>query len=178
MSQSPHTGAEDRISFPGFKNRSPRKKVRLHGRLRGESEWTDVQIKDLSARGLMAESEHPPPRGHYIEIRRHNHILIGVVAWSKGNRFGVALAEETDIESLISGVPTCLNGERRDLVKRDRKPRVLLVLSTPSDWKWAGRALERLALIAFGVIGTLFVGELVYEALATPMEAIVEGLRL
>ena len=85
----------------GFKERGARKKVRLDGRMRNERGWIDVKIKNLSDSGLMAECTAPPSRGHYIEIRRHNHVLIGVVAWSKDNRFGVRLADRTDMRALI-----------------------------------------------------------------------------
>ena len=87
----------------GLKNRPPRRKVRLHCRLRDEGSWIDVQIQDLSASGLMGECDSPPSRGTYIEIKRYKHVLIGVVVWSSGNRFGASLAEKTDVEAIING---------------------------------------------------------------------------
>lgn len=153
------------------KPRSARRKVRLHGRLRGEREWVDLSIRDLSERGLMAETDKPPPRGHYVEIRRQGHILIGVVVWSKGKRFGASLADSTDIDALISGSSSAPSKDRRNRATRPNDKRVL-VLTSPSDWRWLGKAFERCSLAIFVAVAGFFLAMLAYDAIAAPIDKI------
>jgi hypothetical protein len=160
----------------GYKERSPRHKVRLQGRMRGDREWIDVSIKDLSETGLMAECACPPSRGHYIEIRRYDHSLVGVVVWSKENRFGVCLADKAEMQALISGKRQPRDRDRRDMTTRTTSRRAI-VLSTPSDWRWVGQTLERAAIMSLGIGGTLIIGHLAYEALSLPLREIASGLR-
>jgi len=159
----------------GFKERGARKKVRLDGRMRNERGWIDVKIKNLSDSGLMAECTAPPSRGHYIEIRRHNHVLIGVVAWSKDNRFGVRLADRTDMRALIDGKPLERAGERRNMATRPGSRRAI-VLSTPSDWRWLGKTFERVAIVAITTAGTVIIAQMVYEELSMPLGKVASAL--
>lgn len=159
----------------GYKKRAPRQKVSLQGRVRGDWDWIDVKIKDLSESGLMAECERPPSRGHYIEIRRQDHSFVGVVVWSKENRFGVSLADKADMQELIEGRRQPPNRGRRNLETRPQKRRAL-VLSTPSDWRWLGKTFERAVILSLGIAGTLIIGQLAHEALSVPIQEVAGAL--
>ena len=110
------------MRLAAWKARAPRKQVRLHGRLRQEYDWLDISIRDLSNRGLMAEADDPPGRGHYIEIRRYNQILVGRVVWKSGRKFGVLLADKIDMQAIIEGSSGNSTNDRRNYQSRPVVP--------------------------------------------------------
>lgn len=67
--------------------------VRLVG---SEAEYR-VKVRNLSARGMMAEGPMTVQRGSQIEVNLRNLGWVqGVVAWIQDNRFGIALMTEID----------------------------------------------------------------------------------
>ncbi|KWV95556.1 MULTISPECIES: PilZ domain-containing protein [unclassified Erythrobacter] len=71
----------------------------------GQSESTRVKVRNLSAGGMMAESsEIVASRGDRLAIDLRNvGIVRGSVAWTQGNRFGVAF--ESDIDPKVVRAP-------------------------------------------------------------------------
>ena len=56
-----------------------------------------VKIRNLSAKGLMAEGDVPVTRGSRVQIDVRNAGCVwGQVAWREGARFGVAFEDEID----------------------------------------------------------------------------------
>lgn len=161
------------MPLTGYKLRAPRHKVRLTGRLRSNYDWENIAIGDLSRKGLMAEVESPPDRGRYIEIRHGSHIMIGQVVWSKGNRFGVMLAEEID---------PALLGRNHIRTRRSARPDgqagdgIAIVLQGWSDWRWLGQMMQRWTLIALACVGTATLALTAFDALAAPVTTIASSL--
>ncbi|MEO1969455.1 MAG: PilZ domain-containing protein [Sphingomonadaceae bacterium] len=159
------------MPYNGQKARAPRKNVSIPARMRGSSNWADVHIKNVSLKGLMAEMPNPPSRGRYIEIRRGTHILVGAVVWSRGSHFGVSLSDAIDVEGLAKGVTPANSGERRNSVRRSEKTRAL-VLTSPSDWRWLGKAFERVSLTLVGATLAFLAASMVFETVDSPMQVI------
>jgi hypothetical protein len=154
-----------------LKARAPRKKVQLHGRMRTDYDWIDLSIRDLSKRGLMAEAENPPKRGHYIEIRRFDQVLVGRVVWQNGKKFGVVLADQIDFQAVIDGTANDRGNDRRNHATRNTDCRARII-DKPEDWRWLGQAFERVSVIGFGAGAVAMLGYLVFEALSRPMLAL------
>lgn len=164
------------MKFPTMKPRDARKKVQLHGRLRGDYSWIDLSIRDLSRRGLMAEANNPPGRGHYIEIRRFDQVLVGRVVWQKGKRFGVILATQIDLQAVIEGTANDGVNDRRNYATRANSCKARII-EKPEDWRWLGQAFERVSLISFGAVFVAMLGYLSFEALAQPALAISKAIK-
>ena len=66
-------------------------------RLDGEEAAERVKVRNLSARGMMAEGSMSVLRGARVSINLRNIGWIeGSVAWVHDNRFGIAFAKEVD----------------------------------------------------------------------------------
>lgn len=62
----------------------------------GEAEYR-VKVRNLSAGGMMAEGEAPVTRGSRVSVELRNIGQVdGSVAWTQGERFGIAFVEEVD----------------------------------------------------------------------------------
>ncbi len=56
-----------------------------------------VKVRNLSTGGMMAEGEVPVNRGDVVTVDLRNIGTVpGSVAWTQGNRFGIAFLEEID----------------------------------------------------------------------------------
>lgn len=164
------------MRIAAWKARAPRTKVRLHGRLRQEYDWLDVSICDLSNRGLMAEAEQPPGRGHYIEIRRYNQVLVGRVVWQSGRKFGVLLANPIDFQAVIKGCSSPRNtNDRRDHQSRPVACQARII-DKPNDWRWLSQSIERIAVAGMGAMLCAMLAYSVLEFVSTPTSAISAAL--
>jgi hypothetical protein len=66
-------------------------------RLDGDSASHRVKVRNLSAGGMMAESDMAVVRGARVTVELRNlPSIAGSVAWVQENRFGVAFAQEID----------------------------------------------------------------------------------
>jgi hypothetical protein len=66
-------------------------------RLEGDSASHKVKVRNLSAGGMMAESDMAVVRGARVTVDLRNlPSIAGTVAWVQENRFGVAFAQEID----------------------------------------------------------------------------------
>lgn len=160
----------------GLRKRAPRKKVRLSGRMRRDYDWIDLSILDISKKGLMAEATDPPGRGHYIELRRFDQILVGRVVWKKGNRFGVTLADEIDLDAVIEGRAATLANDRRNYTSRPIQCQARIIKG-PDDWRWIGQAFERTSLSIGGAGLIVTAAYYAFDALSQPMAAISMALK-
>lgn len=71
-------------------------------RLRGQN--SGVYIVDASSKGLSLTADHAPPRGEIVEVMVNGLVLVGLVRWNRGNRFGVALQERINPALLSQGI--------------------------------------------------------------------------
>ena len=83
------------------KRRHQRRKVLLPARLKQDSGWSDVCIRDISPKGLLVQGGSPPPRGAYVELRRGAHIIVAKVAWAKNQQFGLTTQDILSVDALI-----------------------------------------------------------------------------
>jgi len=66
-------------------------------RLEGDSACHRVKVRNLSAGGMMAESDLTVVRGARVTVELRNvPVIEGSIAWVQENRFGVAFAQEID----------------------------------------------------------------------------------
>jgi len=83
------------------KRRHQRRKVLIPARLKQDSGWSDVCIRDISPKGLLVQAGSPPPRGAYVELRRGAHIIVAKVAWAKNQHFGLTSQDILPVDVLI-----------------------------------------------------------------------------
>ncbi len=63
----------------------------------GHDEVHQIQVRNLSAGGMMGEGAVAVDRGSQLHIEMPNlGSIAGTVAWTQGSRFGVAFAEDID----------------------------------------------------------------------------------
>lgn len=63
----------------------------------GRDEVFRIKVRNLSAGGMMAEGDVPVMRGALVSVDLRNvGIVHGTVAWTQGNRFGIAFVDEID----------------------------------------------------------------------------------
>src|SRR5690349_16447421 len=85
-----------------MKQREPRRNVLIRARMRNGPSWADVNIRNISSRGLMVQAASSPPRGSYVELRRGRHAIVARVAWSNGRRFGVQTQDRLDVDAIVA----------------------------------------------------------------------------
>lgn len=84
-----------------MKARELRRKVIVPARMRAGAGWVDVQIRDISSRGVLIHAATAPSPGAYIEIRRLAHTIIGRTVWTKDGKFGVRTQDRIDVGSIL-----------------------------------------------------------------------------
>ena len=84
-----------------MKAREQRHDVAVPARLRMQTGWTDATILNLSARGLMFRTQERLERGHFLELRRGNHVIVARVVWSDGKRCGARAQDVLPVRDII-----------------------------------------------------------------------------
>lgn len=84
-----------------MRSREPRRKVLIQARMRTGASWGDINILNISSRGMMIQARQVPPRGAYLEVRRGQQAIVARVVWSGGQRFGVRTQDQLCLESLL-----------------------------------------------------------------------------
>ncbi|MHA6317422.1 PilZ domain-containing protein [Altererythrobacter sp. CAU 1778] len=163
------------------KQREARVPVSVSARLNFGADWTDVHIRNVSSRGLMAHTPTPPRRGDYVEIRRGPMVIVGRVAWSGDDRFGIVSQDTIDLNELkepgrIAKRP---DGDRR------RTARGVEKYGAPTRRSFAeaaesSRRISRALDFAFMASATVMLGmaaaHFAYETLAKPMDQVTATL--
>ena len=164
---------------PILKPRSPRQKVLIKARIRVGAVWSDACILDISKRGLMAQSDSPPPAGAYLELKRGARIIIGRVMWSKERRFGISTQDPLDVEAII-GQPDGGAGPNADrpvaaaAVDQHAAARAHeRALQRSRQWS---RAFEFLCVALLGLSGCVIVFGAVEKLFARPLAIVAQGL--
>lgn len=101
------------------KSREDRKRIMLRAQMRVRGAVSDVQIFDVSSRGLSLGAASAPPRGEIVEIIVGRRTMAGQVRWARGNRFGVVLHERINVDALRQGELVPLGTQR---AARSSKP--------------------------------------------------------
>lgn len=96
-----------------YKTRERRQAVSISVRYRGAAAWADAQIVNVSSRGVMALCQSPPSRGSYVEIRRGSYVIVGCVAWSATDRFGMRARDRIEAAELVAAGDAIPSGAER-----------------------------------------------------------------
>jgi hypothetical protein len=144
----------------------------------GESR-TPVTIINISRRGLLASCNKPPSRGHYVEIRRGGTIIVGRVAWSGNQAFGVRSQDDIDFEKLtsirsLSPEASKTSGEK--IFPQLRKAKIPDPLTSYEQSRIRASRSTFLAGLFMASIGAAVVAALMHEVFANPISGIVEAL--
>ena len=166
----------DPAERPGVKTREPRRTVFVPARMRVGSAWSDVCIRNVSSRGMMLQSDSPPPRGSYVEVRRGTQVVIGRAVWVGGRALGVRTQDRVPIEAIVNeprrtAAPS--EGERR--ADRDRTAAVDAAKRAARSQRFA--SAFQFAVIAVAGLGAAgLAATKVYEVLSRPAIAIQAAL--
>jgi hypothetical protein len=155
-----------------YRAREPRQPVKIGARLKSGLGWSDVVLRNVSARGVMGECTAPPARGDYVELRCGPSVIVARVAWSGDDRFGARAQDRIELGDLI----TCAEGRPPQGTERRRHDRPIKAAQrapTLVERSFAsarfGRAFEFFSLILAGTaLATLLVGT-THNALARPV---------
>jgi hypothetical protein len=138
------------------------------------SAWRDVNILNISSRGLLLHAAPPPERGTYVEVRRGPHVIVARVVWSSQERFGVQSQDPLCIDSIISEPDRSSGGPGRALesaaVDRRAASRNRPGSSDRHERsRQVSRIAEYLCLATFGAFLAAVGFEAVAEALGRPI---------
>ncbi|WP_271077326.1 PilZ domain-containing protein [Aurantiacibacter sp. MUD61] len=77
----------------------------LQAKMRDQRSTRPVRVGDISPKGMLVVSDHPPSRGDFVDITIGGHHLAGQVRWVQGRRFGIRTRERIDVQAVLSGKP-------------------------------------------------------------------------
>ena len=146
------------------------------------ADWRDVNILNISSRGLLLHAAPPPERGAYVEVRRGTHVIVARVVWSSQERFGVRSQDPLCVDSIISepslspgeqgSAPKGAAGADRRAVRRDNARR-----GDPHERsRQVSRLVEFLCLSAFGAVLAATGFDAVANALGRPVAMVSAAL--
>jgi len=82
-------GFGKRIDGPGGRRRIKRKPVSIHGSAVAMDRSMCVLIEDLCLSGARVRGRELPSEGSELLLRSGNRVLLGRVAWERGDRRGI-----------------------------------------------------------------------------------------
>lgn len=114
-----------------------RQTAMLQAKLRDGRTTRAVRVGDISPKGMLVVSDHPPARGDFVDVLIGGHHLAGQVRWVQGRRFGLRMRERIDVHAVLTGKPP----RKRIAGKKIEES------NDPTDW-----SIEKLA-ISYGLLG-------------------------
>lgn len=157
----------------GFKKREERVPFCGAIRIRTDLGWGDAKIHNVSSRGVMGTCHSPPMRGTYIEIRRGRYVIVGRVAWSSDNRFGIRAQDTIAIGALRAAIASPKTGERRRRSREeiaDRYSTSKLTEISAGSARFA-RAFDFGAITITVVACAIMIADTASDVLAGPLES-------
>ena len=127
--------------------REKRTAVRLSARMRSDEGWSDVQIRNVSPRGMLLHANAAPGAGGYVEVRPV--AIVARIVWSDGATFGVRAQDRIDLKALIEASrarAAGANGEQP--VERRAAPRAEVERS-----RRAGHLMQYAAIVTAAFTG-------------------------
>jgi len=149
--------------------REPRRKVLIRASMRAGGPRTDICIRDISPRGIMAQAAAPPPRGTYVDLDCSGHQIVGLVIWRRERRFGIQTRERINVAALASRIAPEILAPRR-AGGRPSQPGAMHARGGSSR-ALAGR-LEFALIAVFAAALVAGLGVSVFRALSRPFDAI------
>jgi hypothetical protein len=154
-----------------MQTREPRRQLLVRARMNAGGGWHDTRILNISSRGLLLQSDAPPVRGTYLEVRRGNHAIVAQVVWTNQERFGVKTRDELPIEALIANIdapPPRASGTQP--IERRKTQRPVLPLQERSRQR--GRLIEYGFVAALASAGAAVAAGEVHAVLTAPFQQI------
>lgn len=162
------------------KPREPREAVNITVRIRTDHGWNNADIRNVSARGLMAVCDTPPQRGSYVEIRRGSYIVVGRVAWASYDRFGLRSQDRIVVTELARLHPTgrASQNDRRATPRKSVNvaPRRQSLQERQAASARFARAFQFIAIVAVAGGVSVAIADTVFGILAKPIIAIEQAL--
>ena len=143
---------------------------------------TDVCIRNVSSRGLMLQTAHPPAAGTYVEIFQPAHTIVARVVWCKDKRFGVRTSDVVDVNALINGTVPQRRGSDRNgqstkyLSGGPPRRRAPDIAEQHERSRRLSRAFEFALIATYGVVAAGLVGGIAYDNIARPLAQIANHL--
>lgn len=163
--------------------REPRRSVLIMARMRLDTGWVDVCIRNISSGGLIVTGAAALARGTYVEVRRGRHSIVARVAWAKGRDFGLQSRDRLPVDEILSepdlsARPGGRRGPPAGIERRTapRSPDPSKLRTQRDRARRLARMVEFTATIVLGALLTLFAGATVFGALAAPMAQIDDAL--
>ena len=159
-----------------------RRQVFLKARMRIQTRWCDVCIRNISSRGLLIHSDLPMNRGAYIEVRRGRHVIVGRVAWSNDNEFGAQTQDRLQIDAIIaepdqSGADFGATSKLNPSFERRAVARTASLSPHSRDRaRHFARATEFASTLALGVLLVACAGMVVVQTLGAPLSRVTSTL--
>lgn len=148
----------------------------IPARMRRDSSWSDVKIRNLSSRGLKVEAAGRMARGHYVEIHRDHHVIVGRVVWVRGAQAGIRTQDRIDVPGLIGGrispgAATVTDADRR----RFARPALSAAQQIERSRRWS--AMFQFACMMAVIATSALAGcRAVQHALAAPLARVSANL--
>jgi hypothetical protein len=153
--------------------REARRKVLIRATMRAGGPRSDVCIRDISTRGIMAQASAPPPRGTYVDLDCAGHQIVGIVIWRRERRFGIRTRERINVAALAGRIaPEILTPQPR---RAGPAPLAAAKAGAGASRALAGRMeFALIAIFAAALIAGL--GITAFHALSRPLDAVSSQL--
>lgn len=149
------------------KAREQRHDVAVPARLRLQTGWTDATILNLSSRGLMFRTQQRLERGHFLELRRGNHVIVARVVWSDGKRCGARAQDVLPVSDIIHDRKAA-----RAAAAADRRLTPRTIAERADSSRRNGRSVEFFVLGMAVACGACLLADAAGSILAVPMARI------
>ena len=141
--------------------------------MRGAVAWHDARILNLSSRGLMLQTDRPPERGAYLEVRRGAHVIVARVVWTEARRVGLKAQDVLPVDAIVYDQPVAVRTEGRK-VERRRTPRAQ---GSPCDSaRLRGRWMQACALFLVAIGAGLLALAIIGQALGSSLDRVSAAL--
>jgi hypothetical protein len=142
--------------------------------------WTDVCIRNISARGLMVTAAIAAPRGTYVELRRGRHIVVAQIVWTRDNSFGLHTQDRLPVDAIVAEPDRTGLDFKRAVAAQPRfdrraAPRREAATCPPQRSersRMAARAMEFAATAMAGGVFASLIALAVVQAVSGPMATI------
>ena len=165
-----------------MKQRELRRSVFVGARMRLGASWGDVNILNISSRGLMLHARQVPPRGSFLELRRGRHVIVAQVMWSNDCRFGVRTQDALSVDAILKEPDRSAPAARQPqddaapVERRIRREGVRLERHEQS--RMAGRAVEFACLGIACASAALIAYSAVVDSLGRPLSDVTAALKV
>ena len=144
--------------------------------------WGDVNILNISSRGLMLHAQQVPQRGSYLELRRGRHVIVAQVMWSRDCRFGVRTQDPLSVDAILKepdrSAPEARQPQENALPVERRRRRGATCLERHEQSRMAGRKFEYAWLGIACFSAAIIAYSAVVERLGTPLSDVAAVLRV